>query len=102
MNKREGLPNRHTEAAHLSTQQSILGRYSSSTLFEHTLMVFGVVKSINKNSCENCKEDTETDGSKSQAILPRVESIYCGKGIWIGSEESKKDRECEGRVQAQQ
>ena len=58
------LPNWHTETTHLCAQQPVLWRHSSSTFFEHALMVFGVVKSINEDGRTNSEKNAEADGSE--------------------------------------
>ena len=58
------LPNRHSKTTHLSAQQPVLRRDSSPTFLEHTLVMFGVVKSIDENSRDNGKENTKANSNE--------------------------------------
>lgn len=96
------LPNRHTKAAHLSAQQPVLRRNGSPTFLEHTLMMSGVVESINDDSRNNGKENTQANGNERQAILPGIESIHSRESVRVGCKEGEKYGERKRRVQTEE
>lgn len=96
------LPYRHAEASHLSAKQSILGGNGGFALFEHALMVFGIVESIHEDIRADGKNDSKTNGSEREAVLPGVETVDRLEGIRVCGEECKQDREGEGGVQAEE
>jgi hypothetical protein len=93
---------RHAETAHLSAEQPILRWYGSFPLLEHTLMVLGIVESVNQDICADGEENSQANCCEGQTVLPGIETIHRRKGKRVRREEGEENREREGSVQAEE
>jgi hypothetical protein len=96
------LPDRNAEAAHLGTQEPVLGRDARSALFESALVVFGVVEPVYKVIREDTEQDPKTYPEESEAVLPSVEAINGLERKRVSGEESEENGKCERRVETEE
>lgn len=48
------LPSGDAEAAHLGAEEAVFGWHGGAALFEHALVVFGVVEAVGEEACAHC------------------------------------------------